>query len=115
MPRPGFTLFEVLLALLIISAGVLGLADSLTRLVRLSAAGRQRGRLAVVFESRLDRLRMEARQAGCAAPSSGTANSDGVEEAWTARPAGTAIEAVMVARSPGAGAPDTLLVRFPCP
>ncbi len=115
MSKAGFTLIEVVLTLLIIATGVLAVAESLTRLVRLTAAGRERGRVAVVLESRLDWLRSEARQAGCAVPAGGTARSgEGIVESWTARPVGSSIEALVIARGPGRSSPDTLLVRFPC-
>ncbi len=115
MSKPGFTLLEILLALTIISLGVVALAESLTRLVRLGAVGRQRGRVAMVMASRLDRLRIEARRAACTAPPNGTAsNPDGIQESWSATTVGAAIQVVIVARGSGSVKPDTLLVRFPC-
>jgi len=115
MSRAGFTLVEIALAVLILSVGVLAAAESLTRLIRLSGRGRERGRMAVVLESRLDRLRFESRGSGCTPPAAGAAGTpDGIQESWTSQAVGSSIEVLVVAVGPGRGLPDTLRVRYPC-
>jgi Tfp pilus assembly protein PilV len=116
MSRSGFTLLEAVLAVFILTVGLLGLVGALARITRLGAAGRERGRVAVALESRVDWLVAQARGNACTPPGSGTARRpDGTVEQWSARPAGHAIEALIVVQSPGRLLTrDTLLVRFPC-
>lgn len=116
MSRPGFTLFEVLIALLVMTTGVLAMVELEQKLVRLGAIGRERGRAAIALESRADQLRAEARRYGCLPPASGSAlRPDGIRETWIARRADSTIEIVVTAGSVGRSRPpDTLLVRFPC-
>lgn len=117
-PR-GFTLLEVLLALLVVSLGVTGLLATLGPLTALAADGRARGRVAVVLESRLDRMRLELTGAApaCLPPGSGTLrHGDGIVEWWSAASRGGGIEVVVAAQRPGRGhLPDTLRSLLPCP
>lgn len=116
MSRTGFTLIEVLLALLIVSSGIGAVLGALAQSTRLAARGRERGRIATALQSRADWLRLEARRQGCIPPEGGTArHSDGVREAWSTRAAGSAIEGLLLAWPGGRSGPiDTLLIRFPC-
>jgi len=117
-PRSGFTLLEVLVALIVITVAVLGLAGTLGPIAALAGEGRARGRAALALESRLDRLRAELWSApGCVPPATGTAlNPDGVREAWSARLVGGLIELRLAAIISGRDAvPDSLLTRIPCP
>ena len=56
MHRAGFTLLEVLLALLLVTVGLLGFLGALGQIARLAAEGRERSRIVLVLEARLDRL-----------------------------------------------------------
>lgn len=117
-PRSGFTLLEVLVALIVITVAVLGLAGTLGPIAALAGEGRARGRAALALESRLDRLRAELWAApGCVPPGSGAAlNPDGVREAWSARLSGGLVELTLTATAPTRGAvPDSLRTRIPCP
>lgn len=117
-PRSGFTLLEVLVALLVISVGLLGLAGTLGPASALMGEGRAKGRIALVLESRLDRLRRElARGApACLVPASGSlAHPDGVVEVWSAAASGGLIALRVTAGIPVRGVPDTLLTNLACP
>ena len=116
MFRAGFTLFEVLVAVLVITTGVLAMLELQSRLIRLGAAGRERGRAAIALESRADQLRAEARSNGCLPPAAGSAvRADGIRETWTASRTSGLVEILVTAKSAGrARSPDTILVRFPC-
>jgi Tfp pilus assembly protein PilV len=116
MVRLGFTLFEVLIAFLVMTTGVLAMLELQSRLIRLGAIGRERGRAAIALESRADWLRAEARKNGCLPPAAGSATRpDGIQETWTASRADSTIEIVVTARAAGRSrAPDSILVRFPC-
>lgn len=115
----GFTLFEVLLALLVITLGLLGLAGTLGPVAELAGRGRTQARVALVLESRLDRLRAELLRSapGCSAPSGGTLrHADGVLEAWSASAGAGLIELRITAGAAGKyPSADTLVTRLPCP
>lgn len=119
--RPnGFTLLEVLLALLVITLGVLGLAATLGPITTLGAEGRARGRIALALESRLDRLRAEllGGAPACVPPPGGTErHPDGVLESWRTAGGSGLVDLVLTAELPGRRpvGPDTLLVRLSCP
>jgi len=117
--RAGFTLLEVLFALLVITLGVVGLAGTLGPLAALAAAGRAQGRVAAVLESRMDRMRLElfASAPGCVPPGSGTQlHGDGVVEVWSATARAGMVELLIAAQPPRTGArPDTLLSTLACP
>jgi prepilin-type N-terminal cleavage/methylation domain-containing protein len=119
-PPPGFTLLEVLLAVVVITVGLLGLAATLGPAAALAGEGRIRGRIALVFGSRIDRLRagVLAGGPGCAAPSGGAlAHSDGVVEQWSASARDGVIEVEITAGVPGSrrGIADTVRTAMPCP
>jgi prepilin-type N-terminal cleavage/methylation domain-containing protein len=70
----GFTLLEVLLALLVLTAGLLGFAGTLGPVSALASLGRIHSRVAVVLASRISRLRTElqAGAPGCVLPAPGS-------------------------------------------
>jgi prepilin-type N-terminal cleavage/methylation domain-containing protein len=119
-PPPGFTLLEVLLALLIITIGLLGLAGTLGPVAALAGEGRIHGRIALIAASRLDLLRagLLAGAPACAVPAAGVAvHPDGVVERWTARAGDGFIEVEVQAGLPGGrrGSVDTIRTRLSCP
>ncbi|MGQ0701509.1 MAG: type IV pilus modification PilV family protein [Gemmatimonadales bacterium] len=117
MKRDGFTLLEVLLAVLIITGGVLGFLGALGAIARLAAEGRERSRIVLVLEARLDRLRAELWATGCGLPGAGTLRwPDGVSESWEARAGVGTVEFLVTASIPGRRrAPDSVLTRVACP
>lgn len=116
MPRSGFTLLEVSLALLLITSGVLALVQALGTATRLGAIGRERGRVALALQSRAHWIESEARRRLCAPlPAGAAARPDGLRESWSARATGRTIEALIVVTAPRPSRRDSLLVRFVCP
>ena len=115
----GFTLFEVLLALLVITLGALGLAGTLGPVAELAGKGRAQERVALVLESRLDVLRVALLRGAplCAAPPAGTQrHADGVLESWSARAGAGVIELRIEAGTSGKyPSADTLITRLSCP
>jgi prepilin-type N-terminal cleavage/methylation domain-containing protein len=115
---PGFTLLEVLFALLLISVGLLGLAGTLGPVTALAGGGRALGRSALALESRLDRLRLELAGSApsCVAPGSGwQRHPDGLLETWSAVAGVGGVALLLTAGIPGRGGPDTLRSVLPCP
>ena len=116
---PGFTLLEVMVALLVITLGLVGLAGSLGPITALAGKGRMQGRIALVLESRADRMRMEllGSAPSCIPPAGGSLrHEDGVFESWSAGPTGGLIELRVVASTSGKNPEsDTLVTRASCP
>jgi len=118
--KAGFTLLEVLMAILIVSVGLLGFTDTLRRVASLAAEGKARGRAAIQLTSRVSRLRSEvlAGAPGCVLPVAGSARSgSGISESWTTTLVDRLVEVqitVSIPRSRGLIA-DTLVTRIPCP
>ena len=108
----GFTLLEVLVALSVITVGLIGLAGTLGPVTRLVGEGRARGRAAQALASRADLLRaqMESGAPACLAPGAGSMrHPDGVQESWTSTLLGSTVQVQIVAGT------DTLVTRFACP
>ena len=118
--RSGFSLLEVLIALVVLTIGVLGYAGTLAPMARLGGEGRFHTRSAIILTSRLDRLRRDIAEggAGCSAGASGlTQHPDGIRESWTitpdARVARVLVEAAMYRW--GRFRADTVETLVPCP
>jgi prepilin-type N-terminal cleavage/methylation domain-containing protein len=80
-PSPeGFTLLEILVALVILSAGILGLAATATLASRLVGDASRLTIAGTVATARLEQLR----SVPCATGVSGVAVTRGIEERWTA-------------------------------
>lgn len=77
--RPGFTLVELMVAIMILSVGVLALASAATLVSRLIGGGAFQTLAAQTAQTRLESLRGRA----CTAVIGGTATTRGVREAWT--------------------------------
>ena len=87
----GHTIIELLVAVLLLTVGVLGAAGVLVSAERLGAAARSAGLASVAIASRLERLRV----APCATLVSGTAASRGVAERWVVSPRDSATVSVV--------------------
>jgi prepilin-type N-terminal cleavage/methylation domain-containing protein len=87
--RAGFTLMEVLVALTLLSVGLLVQAGAATLIIELVDHGRDSGRAGLVAANRLERLRLWSIGPGlpCGHPgisAGGPQTSTGVVETWTA-------------------------------
>ena len=78
-PRRGFTLVELIAAIIILVVGVLGLASTAAVVMRQINGSAMQTRAALIAQSRLERLR----SGNCALLNSGTAVSSGITERWS--------------------------------
>jgi type IV pilus assembly protein PilV len=85
--RAGFTLVELMVAIMVMAVGVLGLAGTAVAVARMAGGAAQQTIAANVAASRFERLRASP----CAAVKSGTATARGVQEKWVASFVGTAV------------------------
>jgi len=74
----GFSLVEVVVAMVILTVGVLGLAASAGAITRLTSEGVRQAGAAAVASSRIETLRAT----DCAALASGSATTGAYSEAW---------------------------------
>ncbi|MGH7665228.1 MAG: type IV pilus modification PilV family protein [Gemmatimonadaceae bacterium] len=80
--RDGFTLVELIVAIVILSIGVLGLASTAAVVTRQMSGGAQQTLAANVAQSRFERLR-SVNCSQLAIPSTGSATGRGMSETWT--------------------------------
>ena len=116
----GFTLLEVLLALLVLTTGLLGFVGTMGPISALAGRGRIQGRAAVVLVSRVSRLRTEllAGAPACVLPAPGSAlHPSGLDESWASSLSANIVELRVIARFrlPRGIQAETLSTRFPCP
>jgi type II secretory pathway pseudopilin PulG len=118
-PRSGFTLFEVLVAVIITTLGIGALLGTLTASAALAGDGRRMGRAAALLASRADELRARVAAApGCSAPASGSSGAaEGIVEAWSAAVRGNVVDLVLEARYLRRGrlVSDSLVTAVSCP
>ena len=75
----GFTLLEVLVALVLLSIGILGVSTSAALVSRMVGDGSRLTLAATIATARLEQLRAIP----CASATSGTAITRGIEERWS--------------------------------
>lgn len=80
--RAGFTLVELMVAMLMFTVGLLALASTSTVIVSQMGDSRRMSVAASVAQTRIERLRSGA----CATTYTGTSNTRGVSESWTVTP-----------------------------
>jgi len=85
--RTGFTVVEVLVAIVIMAIGVLGLAGTASSVSRLIGGGAQQTIAANIAMSRFEQLRSTT----CASMAAGTATKRGMREHWTVTASGTSL------------------------
>lgn len=95
----GFSLVEVVVAILILTVGVLGLAASAGTITRLTAEGGRAGGAAAVAEARFEVLRATP----CASLASGSATSGKFTETWRITATTTLLRTVFVTVSYNTG------------
>ena len=83
----GFTVVEVLVAIVIMAIGVLGLAGTATNVSRLIGGGAEQTIAANIALSRFEQLRSTA----CASMAAGTATTRGMTEHWTVADSGVSL------------------------
>ena len=115
----GFTVIEVLVAVLVISVGLLALAGSSSIVARMLARGRQETLAVEAAERRLEELRRQAHTAApaCPTPASGSVTGNaGIVERWdVVAGSGTAVLRVIVTRHTSRGdVTDTLAMAVAC-
>ena len=90
--RRGFTLLEVLIALVLLSIGILGVSMSAALVSRMVGDGSRLTLAAAIATARLEQLR----SIPCASATSGTAVTRGVEERWSVAALGPGLNALEV-------------------
>ena len=80
--REGFTLVELIVAILILSVGLLGMASTSAVVLRQMSGGAKQSIAAAVAQSRMEILRANR----CGTATSGTATTRGLSESWTVTP-----------------------------
>jgi prepilin-type N-terminal cleavage/methylation domain-containing protein len=116
----GFTVLEVLVALVVFGLAVVGAVSSLIGFERMTAWDDIRSRAVAAAAFRLERLKVEARTRfpDCIPPASGIASRpDGIREIWSAVRVGQRIELVASAAGPAErrSAADSLVGAVTCP
>jgi prepilin-type N-terminal cleavage/methylation domain-containing protein len=123
MARPsGFTIVEVLVALVVFALGVLGMAAETAALTRLLARGRRAAAVTAAAAGRLERLRSGAcleRRDGADTLARGSAALATLRWTWSAAPATDSsyrveLIAVPAPASRPLGAAETLRAEIPC-
>lgn len=91
--RQGFTIVEVVVAMMVLSVGVLALVSSSALVTRMIGTGQHSTRATQVAERRLETLRQLARSTAVPCANLGavntTATTDGMTEAWLVTVSGT--------------------------
>ena len=82
--RSGFTLMELMVALVILSVGILGLAASSGIVMRMIGGGTHQTVAANVAQARFESLR----SLSCGRITGGSASSRNVQEVWSVTPVG---------------------------
>ena len=81
--RRGFTLVELIVAIVILSVGVLGLASTAAVVTRQIGGGAQQSRAAAVAQARFESLRGMSCVDYGGLPFSGTDDAEGFRESWS--------------------------------
>jgi prepilin-type N-terminal cleavage/methylation domain-containing protein len=99
----GFTIAEVLVAIVILSVGLLAIAGSTGSVMRMLARGRRATNVAVIAANRMDWLRREANKTDprCTTLASGTLSRPGnVTERWAVAGTGSSRTVSVVVNYP---------------
>ena len=81
-PRAGFTLVELMVAIMIFAVGMLGLAATAASVTRMMGGARRQTLAATAAQSRIERLRSSP----CSTLTSGADTSRGIISTWTVSP-----------------------------
>ena len=118
--RSGFTLVEVILAIILLSVGVMALAGTSAMVTRMIGSGHQYGVVSQRASARIDRLRQAAASTAppCISPAfaSDSASGGGIGERWTVPPTGVVRPVTVIVSYRTAGGPrsDTTAATILC-
>ncbi|MBI1723748.1 MAG: prepilin-type N-terminal cleavage/methylation domain-containing protein [Gemmatimonadetes bacterium] len=84
MNARGFSLIELMIAMVILTVGVLGVAASARLVTQMTGSGGRYGGSSVVASSRFEQLRA----GDCATLTAGSATTGKYSESWTVAPSG---------------------------
>jgi prepilin-type N-terminal cleavage/methylation domain-containing protein len=116
----GFTIIEVLVAVMILGVGVMALAGSSAVVTRMIGRGKSSGRSAQVALSRFETLRQAARSTAtrCTAVNfvSGSQTTAGLSERWIVGATGDPrpVKVIVTVPRSGGAHPDTFDTRISC-
>jgi type II secretion system protein I len=111
--RPGFTLVELMVALMVFVVGVLAVTSSSAVVMTMIGGSQRRTVAAVVAESRFERLRAVS----CTAHTDGNTMTRGVRETWSVVPLTAADDVTVVVTFPSSGGrmtTQTYRTYIPC-
>ena len=118
----GFTLVEVLVAIVILSVGVIALAGSTAMVTRMIGRGKVDTRVAQVASRRIEALRLLAASTTprCTAgnfTNGGPLSADGLTETWTVPAAGKVrnVQVNVSYRTPRGPRTASVVTRIECP
>ena len=90
--RAGFTLVELIVAIIILVIGVLGLASASAVVMRQIAGSSAQSRAAAIAQSRFEQIRSQS----CAAAVGGTRTDGGITETWRTTMLNRSLQIVVV-------------------
>lgn len=115
----GFTIIEILIAIIILSVGVMGMVGSAGLVSRMIGQGKRNTRAAAVAVQRLEILRgtVLSTNPRCTALAGGTATTNAVTETWTVTGAGRSrrIQLILRYQSNRGLLTDTVTTVVVCP
>ncbi len=115
----GFTILEVLVAVLVLAVGVIALVGSSALVTRMIGQGKRDTRAAAIAEQRLETLRQQAYATtpACTALVGGTtAQPGGITDTWEVAGAGNSrtLRAIVTRRTNRGTARDTVITIIRC-
>lgn len=117
--KGGFTIIEVIVAILILTTGLLAIAAGSGSVYRMLGSGRRSAYGAALAQTRIEWLRREAARTNprCTALVAGsTTASNGVSDAWTLTTSGNTrvVREVVTTTTPRGSSRDTVFALIEC-
>jgi len=115
----GFTIVEVVVAMLIMTTGLLAIAAGSGSVFRMLGSGRRSTLAATIAQARLETLRRDANRTSprCTSLTAGTATpSQGITERWLITTSGSTrtLTEIVTERTPRGTSTDTVLAIIEC-